>query len=142
MEIFPQSLRNLWKDWLLRVLVLLSLQLQIVLFIVGNRRKYTIRAWVKVVLWCAHLMADWVATVALGLIFNNIGDVIKSIGQDGSLKDSIQITAFWAPLLPLHLGGPDTITAYSFEVLKIMSFGKGSNYQIWAKDMGPQISKQ
>ena len=60
-------------------------------------------------------MADWVATVALGVISNNLGDVMKSTGKDGSLDDGIQLTAFWAPFLLLHLGGPDTITAYSLE---------------------------
>nr|XP_023873082.1 uncharacterized protein LOC111985660 [Quercus suber] len=40
---------------------------------------------------------------------------MESIGKDGSLSESIQLTAFWAPFLLLHLGGPDTITAYSLE---------------------------
>ena len=61
------------------------------------------------------MSADWVATVALGVISNNLGDVMESIGKDGSLNESIQLTAFWAPFLLLHLGGPDTITAYSLE---------------------------
>ncbi|KAL0009784.1 hypothetical protein SO802_004892 [Lithocarpus litseifolius] len=40
---------------------------------------------------------------------------MESTGKDGSLSESIQLTAFWAPFLLLHLGGPDTITAYSLE---------------------------
>ena len=115
MELFPPKLRNFWKYWELRVLVLLSLMLQIVLIIFGNRRKYTSKTWIRIVLWCAYLMADWVATVALGVISNNLGDTTESIGNDGSLNDNIQLTAFWAPFLLLHLGGPDTITAYSME---------------------------
>ena len=59
--------------------------------------------------------ADWVATVALGVISNNPGDTTESIGKDGSLIDEIQLTAFWARFLLLHLGGPNTITAYSIE---------------------------
>ncbi|KAF3951259.1 hypothetical protein CMV_023070 [Castanea mollissima] len=112
---FPPELRNAWKDWELRVLVLLSLTLQTILIILGNRRKYTRKIWIRIVLWCAYLSADWVATVALGVISNNLGDVMESIGKDGSLSESIQLTAFWAPFLLLHLGGPDTITAYSLE---------------------------
>ncbi|GMN36825.1 hypothetical protein TIFTF001_006321 [Ficus carica] len=115
MELFPPALRKLWKDWELRVLVLVSLVLQIVLIFYGDRRKYSSRIWVRIVLWCAYLMADWVATVALGVISNNLGDVIDSIGKDGSLDTDAQLTAFWAPFLLLHLGGPDTITAYSLE---------------------------
>nr|POE75087.1 hypothetical protein CFP56_67520 [Quercus suber] len=115
MELFSPRLRNLWTDWELRVLVLLSLILQVVLIFFGNRRKYTSRTWIRIVLWCAYLMADWVATVALGVISNNLGEAMKSTGKDGSLNDGIQLTAFWAPFLLLHLGGPDTITAYSLE---------------------------
>ena len=107
MDLFPPRLRNLWKDWELRVLVLLSLMLQIVLIIFGNRRKYTSKIWIRIVLWCAYLMADWVATVALGVISNDLGDVLGSIGKDGSANDGIHLTAFWAPFLLLHLGGPD-----------------------------------
>ncbi|KAF7152398.1 hypothetical protein RHSIM_Rhsim01G0022500 [Rhododendron simsii] len=50
-------------------------------------------------------MADWVATVALGKISDVQGD-----------REKINLLwAIWAPLLLLHLGGPDTITAYSLE---------------------------
>nr|POE85028.1 hypothetical protein CFP56_52988 [Quercus suber] len=112
---FPPKLRNAWKDWDLRVLVFLSLTLQTILIILGNRRKYKTKIWIRIVLWCAYLTADWVATVALGAISNNLGEVMESIGKDGSLSESIQLTAFWAPFLLLHLGGPDTITAYSLE---------------------------
>ncbi|KAM3699255.1 hypothetical protein ACJW31_05G012100 [Castanea mollissima] len=62
-----------------------------------------------------HTTGDWVATVALGVISNNLGEVMKSTGKDESHNDGIQLTAFWAPFLLLHLGGPDTITAYSLE---------------------------
>ncbi|KAM4110700.1 hypothetical protein ACJW30_05G011600 [Castanea mollissima] len=115
MDLFSPSLRNLWKDWELRILVLLSLVLQIVLIFIGNRRKYTRRTWIRIVVWCAYLMADWVATVALGVISNNLGDIMNSSGKDESPNDAIYLTAFWAPFLLLHLGGPDTITAYSLE---------------------------
>ena len=130
MELFPPKLRNFWKYWELRVLVLLSLMLQIVLsflataeciqakrwkywelgvlvwlsltlqivlIIFGNRKKYTSKTWIRIVLWCAYLMADWVATVALSVISNNLGDTTESIGKYGSLNDDIQLTTFWAP---------------------------------------------
>ncbi|KAI8570242.1 hypothetical protein RHMOL_Rhmol01G0019000 [Rhododendron molle] len=50
-------------------------------------------------------MADWVATVALG----KLSDV------QGNLEKSNLLWAIWAPLLLLHLGGPNSITAYSLE---------------------------
>lgn len=107
MEIFSEAVRKLWNDWQLRGLVLLSLTLQIILIILGNRRKYSASAWVSGVLWVTYLSADRVATVALGVLSSNLRDPNKSTGA--------AITAFWAPFLLVHLGGPDTITAYSVE---------------------------
>ena len=95
MELFPRRLRNFWKYWELRVLVLLSLMLQIVLIIFSNRRKYTSKTWIRIVLWCAYFMADWIATVALSVISNHLEDTTESIGKDGSLIDNIRLTIFW-----------------------------------------------
>ncbi|XP_057976127.1 uncharacterized protein LOC131163550 [Malania oleifera] len=108
MQIFPESVRKRWNYWELRLLVLLSLFLQIILIIFGNWRKYSARNWIKVVLWLAYLSADWVATVSLGILCNNQGD------SDSLSPDNVMM-AFWAPFLLVHLGGPDTITAYSLE---------------------------
>ena len=115
MKLFPPKFRNFWKYWELRVLVLLSLMLPKVVIIFGNRRKYTSKTRIRIVLWCAYLMADWVATVALSVISNHLGDTTESIGKDGSLIDDIRLTILWAPFLLLHMGGPDTNTVYSME---------------------------
>ncbi|XP_034695915.1 uncharacterized protein LOC117922046 [Vitis riparia] len=110
MQIFPESVRKLWNEWELRFMVLLSLFLQIVLIIFSNRRKYTFRPWIRILIWSAYLSADWVATVSLGILSNSQGD------SEGKLLDpNYTLMAFWAPFLLLHLGGPDTITAYSLE---------------------------
>ncbi|KAK6911864.1 protein of unknown function DUF4220 [Dillenia turbinata] len=106
MQIFPERVRLLWNDWELRVTVVLSLCLQVVLIIFGNRRKFTTRNWVRVILWMAYLSADWIATISLGILAQNQGD---------SPDANALITAFWAPFLLIHLGGPDTVTAYSLE---------------------------
>ncbi|KAJ6761045.1 hypothetical protein OIU79_025812 [Salix purpurea] len=89
-------------------MVLLSLLLQTILIICGPLRKTIARFWIRILVWSAYLSADMVATVALGNLARSQGD---SSG-DGSKK---AIQAFWAPFLLLHLGGPDTITAYSIE---------------------------
>ncbi|XP_048322441.2 uncharacterized protein LOC107434620 [Ziziphus jujuba] len=114
-ELFPPSLRKQFKSWELHAMVLLSLTLQIILIFFGNYRKSKKKVWIRIVLWCAYLMADWVATVALGVIMDNLGNVVDSNGQGGRLDANAELTAFWAPFLLLHLGGPDTITAYSLE---------------------------
>ncbi|CAK7324216.1 unnamed protein product [Dovyalis caffra] len=54
-------------------------------------------------------MADYIATSALGLLTNRFAY------HSGPLDAKLELTAFWAPFLLLHLGGPDTITAYSLE---------------------------
>ncbi|XP_031276700.1 uncharacterized protein LOC116135135 [Pistacia vera] len=56
------------------------------------------------------MSADWVATVALGILAKNSGDFKNSYSKSNHL-----LQAFWAPFLLLHLGGPDTTTAYSLE---------------------------
>ncbi|KAF8392386.1 hypothetical protein HHK36_022728 [Tetracentron sinense] len=110
MEIFSARVQKLWNKWDLRVMVLLSLFLQIILIFFGQWRKYTAKNWVRIILWFAYLSADWVATVSLGILANSQGE-----SRDHSLDPNEVLLAFWAPFLLLHLGGPDTITAYSLE---------------------------
>ncbi|RVW93522.1 hypothetical protein CK203_035040 [Vitis vinifera] len=71
-------------------------------------RKYIASNWVRIIIWLAYLAADWIAAVCIGVLSNENGD--DNLSQPNSL-----IWAFWAPFLLLHLGGPDTITAYSLE---------------------------
>ena len=107
----PEEVLNLWNNWEIRGMVLLSLLLQTILIIFGSRRKTTGRIWIRILVWSAYLSADMVATVALGNLARSQGD---SSG-DSSEKANNSIQTFWAPFLLLHLGGPDTITAYSIE---------------------------
>ncbi|KAI5563185.1 hypothetical protein BDE02_15G099700 [Populus trichocarpa] len=107
----PEEVLNLWNNWEIRGMVLLSLLLQTILIVFGYRRKTIARNWIRILVWSAYLSADMVATVALGNLARSQGD---SSG-DGSKKANNSIQAFWAPFLLLHLGGPDTITAYSIE---------------------------
>lgn len=111
MEIFPERLTKLWNEWQLRALVLISLSLQIVLVVLGNRRKYIPRIQIRAILWLAYLGADWIAAVCIGVLANGNEDCC----EDKSSHKTNIIQAFWVPFLLLHLGGPDTITAYSME---------------------------
>ncbi|XP_010256381.1 PREDICTED: uncharacterized protein LOC104596790 [Nelumbo nucifera] len=115
MELIPASLMRLWNYWELRLTVVVSLSLQIILIFLGNRRKYITRDLVKIILWLAYLSADWVATVSLGILSRNEQDFLESYGKFHPLDPKIELSSFWAPFLLLHLGGPDTITAYSIE---------------------------
>ncbi|GMP49531.1 hypothetical protein CsSME_00016477 [Camellia sinensis var. sinensis] len=122
MESIPPSLRQLWKEWELRVMILLSLTTQIVLVILGNRRKYIAGTWIRIIVWTAYLLADSVAIMAAGILSNNLGDICRK----DSFGPEYELLAFWAPMMLLHLGGTDAITAYSLEdneLWKRHSFG-------------------
>ncbi|PNY01017.1 hypothetical protein L195_g024304, partial [Trifolium pratense] len=79
------SQAKVWNVLELRILVAVSLFLQMVLI----------------------FLADWIATVALGILSKDTKDHKKDT--------NFAIMAIWAPFLLVHLGGPDTITAYSLE---------------------------
>ena len=104
-------MQRLWNFWELRVSVLVSLTLQLSLLHLGSRRRYRVKIWLRIVLWFSYLSADSVATVALGAISNNLRNSCD--GNDSQLQN--ELTAFWPPFLLLHLGGQDTITAYSVQ---------------------------
>lgn len=112
-EVVPDVLKKAWKDWEVQVLILGSLTLQIVLVIFGKRRQCVAKLWIRMTLWASYLLADWIATVTLGVISQNTLDKCQRGSADDNLKD--ELMAFWAPFMLLHLGGPDTITAYSLE---------------------------
>lgn len=97
------GLINTWKKWEIQVLVLLSFTLQLILLAFARIRRRKGSAPLRVLLWLAYLMADSTAIYTLGHL-----SLRASSGEK-------QVVALWAPLLLLHLGGPDTITAYAFE---------------------------
>ncbi|KAF8378313.1 hypothetical protein HHK36_029652 [Tetracentron sinense] len=94
-------------EWEQRLSVLLSLLLQIILILSGKLRKRCSGKSITCVIWLAYLSADWVATFALGIISTTVIDSIPHHHND--------LLILWTPFLLLHLGGPDTITAFSVE---------------------------
>lgn len=62
-------------------------------------------------IWCAYLIADAAANYAIGLITNSQ----RTQSNPSGLTEDNDLLAFWAPFLLLHLGCPDTITAFSLE---------------------------
>ncbi|KAI5583387.1 hypothetical protein BDE02_06G010900 [Populus trichocarpa] len=119
----------------LRILMLLSLFLQTILAIFGRRRKCFTGFWLRSVVWLAYLSADLVATLSLGILVRS---------QTNSANPNM-IPVFWAPILLLHLGGPETITAYSLAdnelwlrrlVELVIQAGVASYvlFKLWSKD--------
>ncbi|KAB5518967.1 hypothetical protein DKX38_023286 [Salix brachista] len=103
--------QELWNEWEIHSLILSSLFLQILLIVTGNRRKYHSGILLGGFVWIAYLSADWVTTYALSSVSRVQG------GSKANRKTPTpnNIPAFWAPILLVHLGGPDTITAYALE---------------------------
>ncbi|XP_059436567.1 uncharacterized protein LOC132169564 [Corylus avellana] len=99
---------KLYNEWNIQGFVLLSLSIQTILILFAPFRKRTNNAFIIFLLWVAYLGADWAANFGVGLISNS---------QKFSQKhdDDADILTFWAPFLLLHLGGPDTITAFALE---------------------------
>ncbi|KAH7858863.1 hypothetical protein Vadar_028858 [Vaccinium darrowii] len=97
-----------WDTWDLRLVILFSLFLQTFLFFSAPLRKRTANSWVTIPIWLAYNLADATAIFGVGLIS-------KSCGNTLGPYTNRELVAFWAPFLLLHLGGPDTITAFVLE---------------------------
>ncbi|KAL6861246.1 hypothetical protein ACP4OV_016946 [Aristida adscensionis] len=82
-------------------MVMASLFLQVfLLFVSGFRKRHSSRI-LSVLLWLAYLSANPLAIYVLGRF------TLRSSGN--------RLAFFWAPFLLLHLGGQDTMTAFSME---------------------------
>ncbi|XP_062197933.1 uncharacterized protein LOC133900725 [Phragmites australis] len=99
-----------WDEWQLRLLVLASLLLQYFLFVAALLRKRRIPPWLRSVTWLAYQGGDAVAIYALAILFNRHEEE-ELLTHPGSAH----LDTLWAPILLLHLGGQDGITAYSIE---------------------------
>ncbi|XP_065867385.1 uncharacterized protein [Euphorbia lathyris] len=88
--------------------VFISLLCQVVLILLGNRRKYMGRKRIKMFVWVAYNAAEWAATYSLTAISYSFA--CPEVDKRYTL-----IMAFWAPFMLVHLGGPDTITALALE---------------------------
>ncbi|XP_037445253.1 uncharacterized protein LOC119314643 [Triticum dicoccoides] len=99
--------QDLWNNWSIQILVLLSLGLQLALFLLAGIRRRGAHPLLWFLLWLAYQLGDYTATYALG-----------HLSLKGAAREH-PIVAFWAPFLLLHLGGPDNITAYSLEDNKL-----------------------
>ncbi|KAK7387074.1 hypothetical protein VNO78_27570 [Psophocarpus tetragonolobus] len=106
----PKFAKNIWSKWNIRGVILVSLTLQIILIFVAPFRKRSRRTWLVLLLWSTYLLADYTASFCVGLISNKYGDKDTPINTVNDF-----LLAFWTPFLLLHLGGPDTISAFALE---------------------------
>ncbi|XP_019193730.1 PREDICTED: uncharacterized protein LOC109187834 [Ipomoea nil] len=111
-------LNEIWQQWNVQAIVLASLAFQVVLIFAAptrTRAKGNLRI---LTLWSVYLLADYIATYAIGLINN--GSQIRTTGNEAAAASCgafkrLDLAPLWAPFLLLHLGGPDTITAFAIE---------------------------
>ncbi|KAG6674600.1 hypothetical protein I3842_15G051600 [Carya illinoinensis] len=106
-EVIPNRLQKTWEIWNVRGVILFSLSLQIVLFLGAPMRKRTGNRLSILIIWASYFLADWAASFTIGLI--------TSSKNSSKIIERSDLLAFWAPFLLLHLGGPDTITAFALE---------------------------
>ncbi|XP_017980340.1 PREDICTED: uncharacterized protein LOC18594408 [Theobroma cacao] len=98
------AMKSLRIKWQIRAMVVASLCVQLLLVKLVNQRRCSRKrsVYTATIVWLMYLFADWLATVSLSSLFKSSKEQLTS-----------PLVVFWAPFLLLHLGGPDTITAYS-----------------------------
>ncbi|TVT96863.1 hypothetical protein EJB05_57941, partial [Eragrostis curvula] len=101
-----------WEEWQMRLLVLSSLILQYFLYITAVLRKHRTAPLFKSITWLAYLLSDAIAIYALATLFNRHKKQEWLLSPDGRTAG---LELLWVPILLLHLGGQDNITAYSIE---------------------------
>ncbi|XP_039815028.1 uncharacterized protein LOC120677904 [Panicum virgatum] len=105
----PTSAVRWWEESQMRVLVLSSLVAQCLLYVFTYLRIRAINpGWIRFQTWLAYLGGDAIAIYALATLFNRHKQEDQG-GGGGTLE------VVWAPILLLHLGGNDGITAYNIE---------------------------
>jgi hypothetical protein len=96
--------------WQLRVLVLASGFLQFFLFFAGILRKRCIPSWLRFLICLAYLSSDAVAIYAQATLNRE-----KTQEWVSTHQSSARLQVLWAPILLIHLGGQDGISAYNIE---------------------------
>jgi hypothetical protein len=95
------------NEWQIQFLVLLSFALQALLLVFSGLRKRTTSGVVRLLLWLAYVSADALAIFVLGHLTLHIINSGQGLGHE--------LVLFWAPFMLLHLGGQETLTAFSME---------------------------
>lgn len=99
-----------WNEWEIQCLVMASFSLQVFLLLSAPFRRRHGSRLLNGSLWVAYLMADYVATYILGRL-----TLLLAVTGGNEGRRHHQLALFWAPFLLLHLGGQETITAFSME---------------------------
>ncbi|EAZ45653.1 hypothetical protein OsJ_30322 [Oryza sativa Japonica Group] len=102
-----------WDEWQLRILVLCSLGIQWFLLLAAPMRKYTIPHWFRTFIWLAYISSDALAIYALATLFNRHANTTTAAKQHCVNGSALEV--LWAPVLLIHLGGQQEMSAYTIE---------------------------
>ena len=61
----PDRLKDIWDEWNIRAMILVSLSMQIILILFAPFRKSIPKKPVIWLIWSSYLLADWAASFAL-----------------------------------------------------------------------------
>ncbi|CAM0904050.1 unnamed protein product [Alopecurus aequalis] len=111
----PTIIVQLVNDWEIEILILLSFALQLFLFFFGALRRRSNQSLVQLPLWLAYLSADSVAIYTLGYLSHNFSTTTTTNNGHAMSNKTQLLKLLWAPFLLIHLGGQDTLTAFSLE---------------------------
>uniref|UniRef100_A0A0E0AHZ6 DUF4220 domain-containing protein n=1 Tax=Oryza glumipatula TaxID=40148 RepID=A0A0E0AHZ6_9ORYZ len=100
---FGHHVKELWDEWEIQCLILVSFFLQVFLFLAASMRTRSASTILRFLLWLAYLSADSIAVFVLGHL---------AVHVNGPQH---QLMLFWAPFLLVHLGGQENLTAFSKE---------------------------
>ncbi|KAJ9540731.1 hypothetical protein OSB04_027237 [Centaurea solstitialis] len=117
-QVVPEDVKKMWNEHALRGLLLSSIGLQIVLILLGHLRKHHPRTLLRTALWFVYFLAFAVVPIALSITAQSAVEVCNDTRHSDSKhqkKNTRELMSFWASFLLLHLGGPNSITAYSSE---------------------------
>ncbi|KAF1870688.1 hypothetical protein Lal_00026266 [Lupinus albus] len=107
--VIPGHLQDLWNLWGLEVLVLLSFTMQVILTVLGSRRKDIPGMWIRFTVWFTYLLSASLAKMILG----KLTVIPESVPDQRNIHRELK--GLFAPLLLVQIGNPDAITAYSIE---------------------------
>ncbi|KAH7546098.1 hypothetical protein FEM48_Zijuj01G0164600 [Ziziphus jujuba var. spinosa] len=109
--VVAKRLKDIWDDWGIRLLVIVSCGMHMVLTLFGStrRRLKARQIIVRFMIWCAYPLSTFVVAVIIGKL--------TLIGATDSTQQNTEteLRGFLAPLLLVQLGSRDSITAYSIE---------------------------
>ncbi|KAF7850624.1 hypothetical protein BT93_L5199 [Corymbia citriodora subsp. variegata] len=125
-----QPLQGLWVVWGIQLLVIASFACEIILAILGSRRKYMTRISARFAIWAPYLLLSCSAAFALGKL-----SVVRIDRPDNPGYDVV-LEGLLAPLLLMQLGYPDSITAYEWEdnrlgLRQMLNVGLTASLVLW-----------